>query len=214
VDGERIKSDEDLLKAGVNVYKDWEIKGHANSFWSRPIKKGEIGCSVSHWRVWKETHQRMKNDKNLQYVVVLEDDATFTAEAVSTTKKAISSLPSVGLKAWDLLYLGRVLQRGQKDEPINGLVVKPGFSYCTYGYCLSRSGVEKFIQSHFERNLIPVDELLPALYTQHPREDVRKIYSPSINAYSVNPYCVFQRSKSEAGSNTEDSEVVSFWTKD
>lgn len=214
VDGERIQSDADLRNEKISVYKNWEIKGHSNSFWSRPIKKGEIGCSVSHLRVWREAQKMMKLDKNLGYVVVLEDDATFSNDAVERTRRTISTLPSSGVKAWDFMYLGRVLQRNQKDETVNKLCCKPGFSYCTYGYILSRTGVEKFLQQQFQNNLIPVDEFIPSLYTLHPREDIRKMYQPCLNAFSVSPYCVFQRSKSEAGSNTEDSEIANFWTKE
>ena len=56
-------------------------------------------------------------------------------------------------------------------------------SYCTFGYALSATGLDKVLDVGFERAMIPVDELLPALYMPHPREDVRKRYPPRLHAY-------------------------------
>lgn len=84
VDGERIQTEEDLTNAGVTLFENWCIPGHTNSFWARPIKKGEIGCSFSHINVWRQAQEKMKNDKSLEFVVVLEDDAKFTNDALES----------------------------------------------------------------------------------------------------------------------------------
>jgi collagen beta-1,O-galactosyltransferase len=84
-------------------------------------------------------------------------------------------------------------------------IVRPGYSYCTYGYLLSPSGLRAVLNSGFERALIPVDELIPALYLDHPREDIRLLYPKRLNAYAFEPPLVTQLPKEEAGSDTEAS---------
>ena len=57
----------------------------------------------------------------------------------------------------------------------------------------------------FERALIPVDELIPALYLDHPREDIRSLYPKRLRAYAFEPALVTQLPKEQAGSDTEAS---------
>lgn len=210
VDGERIENEQDMLKAGVKLYPNWKIDGHTNTFWNRNIKKGEIGCSFSHLNVWRKSFDEMEKDESIKFVVILEDDATFSKDACERTLRCIESLPQTGVNGWDILYLGCVLQQGKTNTPFNSWCNRPGFSYCTYGYVLSRTGVKKVLQQHLENNMIAVDEFIPALYVEHPREDVRKLYKPCLNAFVIKPHTVFQRTKLEAGSNTEQSEQISF----
>jgi collagen beta-1,O-galactosyltransferase len=53
-----------------------------------------------------------------------------------------------------------------------------------------------------------VDEFLPALYMDHPREDVRRRYTKRLRAYAFEPPLVSQLPKDEAGSDTEASDWV------
>ena len=39
------------------------------------MTKGEIGCSLSHWNVWK-----IILEKQLEYALIIEDDAEFTEQ--------------------------------------------------------------------------------------------------------------------------------------
>jgi glycosyl transferase, family 25 len=87
-------------------------------------------------------------------------------------------------------------------------IVHPGYSYCTFGYLLSASGLRRVLNCGFERALIPVDELLPALYMDHPREDIRLLYPKRLRAYAVEPALITQLPKDEAGSDTEASPFV------
>ena len=83
--------------------------------------------------------------------------------------------------------------------------MRPGYSYCTFGYALSASVLGKVLRSGFDRALIPVDELLPALYLDHPRADIRSLYPKRLRAYALEPPLVTQLPKEEAGSDTEAS---------
>jgi hypothetical protein len=105
---------------------------------------------------------------------------------------------------WDLLYLGRVGL--QDDSPTRSPgIIKPGYSLCAYGYALSRRGLSKLLSVRFREAIIPVDELLPALFVDHPRPDVRARYRPCLNAYAVQEDVVFQLPKDPWRSDTEDS---------
>ena len=105
---------------------------------------------------------------------------------------------------WDLLYLGRWALDGD-DQPAGEGIVRPGYSYCTYGYLLSASGLRALLGCGFERALIPVDELFPALYLDHPRADIRLLYPKRLRAYALEPPLVTQLPKEVAGSDTEAS---------
>lgn len=61
VDGFDIIDDLDLKNFGFTLYPDWKIEGSKNEFYSRHMKKGEIGCCYSHLSVWR----RAKRDFDL-----------------------------------------------------------------------------------------------------------------------------------------------------
>jgi hypothetical protein len=94
------------------------------------------------------------------------------------------------------------------DEPVAEGIMRPGFSYCTYGYMLSAAGLDKVLAVGFEKALLPVDELLPALYMDHPRGDVRRRYPKQLSAYALEPPLVAQLPKDEAGSDAEGGDFV------
>jgi glycosyl transferase, family 25 len=88
-------------------------------------------------------------------------------------------------------------------------IVRPGFSYCTYGYAVSGGGLRKLLATGYDKALIPPDELLPALYLDHPRPDVHKRYPRSLSAYAFEPPLVSQLPRNQWGTDTEDSVFVS-----
>lgn len=211
VDGEQIQDSAELKTAEITLYDGWKLPKSTNDWWNREMKCGEIGCAFSHLSVWRRAQQAFEQDENLKYVVVLEDDvyskvANFDEQVDDVIKKFDASR-----KSWDLLYLGRVLQGGYKDFPteISG-IVRPGFSYCLYAYCLSRTGVQRVLAAEFQNHFIPVDEFLPACFTMHPRKDVSQLFPPVLRAFSVDPYLLFQRTKNDGGSDTENSKA---WKK-
>jgi hypothetical protein len=114
----------------------------------------------------------------------LEDDVRLGSTFGEDLPGIVSRL-SVVDEAWDLLFLGRCPQ--EADEGRIGEFVKPGFSYGTHGYMLSHAGVDKLLATRFSSDLIPADELLPAMYGDHPRADVRARYPKTLRAYSVDP---------------------------
>jgi glycosyl transferase family 25 len=171
-----------------------------NPWWNRPLKRGEIGCSVSHWLCWKKARAA-----HADMALILEDDAVLVDHCEQRLAEGLARLNALD-RRWDLVYLGRWPLA--EDEPVVSGIVRPGYSYCTYAYLLSAAGLAKVLAAGFEQALIPVDEFLPALYMDHPREDVRRRYPKRLNAYAFELQLVSQLPKDEAGSDTEASDFV------
>jgi collagen beta-1,O-galactosyltransferase len=182
---------------GLGLF-EWEIDSH-NRWWNRPLKLGEIGCAVSHWLCWQRA-----SALHATHTLVLEDDIELIPQIEIALDAGIAELTAIDPR-WDLVYLGRWALEPDCDIPVGPGIVRPAYSYCTFGYMLSASGLAKVLDVHYERAIIPVDELLPALYMPHPRADVRKRYPPRLNAYAFDPPLVTQLPKEVAGSDTERS---------
>jgi collagen beta-1,O-galactosyltransferase len=193
MDGQTLDPD-DL--PGFELYP-WQAPSD-NPWWSRPLKLGEVGCAISHWKCWQQAAA-----DGADPALILEDDAVLTGLCAARLQLRLQLLAAVD-PHWDLLYLGRWALDGD-DRPVTDGIVRPGYSYCTYGYLLSASGLRALLDCGFERALIPVDELIPALYMDHPRADIRLLYPKRLRAYALEPPLVTQLPKEEAGSDTEAS---------
>ena len=84
----------DGSKLNVNDYK-------ANLDWINPCdnshtKLGEIGCSLSHYYLWKKIIE-----KNIESAIILEDDIEILND------NFINLCENIDTKLYDLIYLGR-----------------------------------------------------------------------------------------------------------
>ena len=177
----------------------WQIVSR-NSWWSRRLKKGEIGCAISHWRCWKDAA-----DRNACVALMLEDDVVLVESFFDKVERALHVLEARD-RDWDFLYLGR--QPAMRDFPAGDGFVRPGYTHCTYAYMLSRSGIGKVLSVGFENHLIPLDEFLSALFVIHPRPDVARRYRPILKAFALEPPIAFQLPKEHGGSDTEATDFV------
>jgi glycosyl transferase, family 25 len=193
MDGQDIDLD-DL--PGFELYP-WAVPSD-NPWWSRPLKLGEVGCAISHWMCWQKAAADVADP-----ALILEDDAVLAGHCAARLQSRLARLTATD-PHWDLLYLGR-WALDHEDRAVTEGIVRPGYSYCTYGYVLSASGLATVLGCGFERALIPVDELIPALYMDHPRQDIRSLYPRRLRAYALEPPLVTQLPKEEAGSDTEAS---------
>lgn len=191
-DGARIRPG-DL--GGFTLF-DWRIESD-NAWWNRPLKLGEIGCAISHWLIWRRALELGEEP-----ALILEDDVSLIPRVERRLDAGLLALEDLDPR-WDLVYLGRWALEPQLDERLAVGIVRPAYSYCTFGYMLSPRGLSKLLDVGYEHALIPVDELLPALYMPHPRQDVRRRYRPCLRAYAFDPPLVTQLPKEVAGSDTE-----------
>jgi glycosyl transferase family 25 len=196
MDGQAIDPD-DL--PGFGLYQ-WQIQSD-NPWWNRPLKLGEIGCAISHWMCWQKAATAAADP-----ALILEDDVVLADHCAARLQSGLARLSAID-PHWDLLYLGR-WALDNEDHAVTEGIVRPGYSYCTFGYALSPSGLAAMLNSGFDRALIPVDELIPALYMDHPREDIRSLYPKRLRAYAFEPPLITQLPKEEAGSDTEAGAFV------
>lgn len=190
-----------LHVAGFKLF-DWQIESD-NSWWSRPLKYGEIGCTLAHLACWNHAAAHTTNP----YVLILEDDAIVDPEFPGTLLTGLNRLHDEAVP-FDLVYLGRYPLEPDRPAAVPGFV-QPGYSHCSYAYLLTRSALTVLLAAGLAQAIIPIDEFLPALYLPHPREDLRARFPPALDALAFHPPLATQRPKTEAGSDTEDSDFVS-----
>lgn len=186
-----------IESAGYGLFP-WRIDSD-NPWWSRPLKLGEIGCTIAHWTCWQ--HAFTTGDE--PFVLMLEDDVVLAPGFVETL---LSRIERLGGQPFDLLYLGRYPL--EHDDPVSPGVVSPGYSHCTFGYLLTRRALSVLLSTRLHEAVIPVDEFLPSLYIDHPRADLRARFPRQLAALALDPPLVRQLPKDVAGSDTEDSAFV------
>lgn len=186
------------LKLGGHELFAWQIDSD-NPWWNRPLKLGEIGCTLAHWACWADAHQHGTEP----YVLILEDDAVPGPDMLS---RLLASLDTLNGTTFDLLYLGRFAL--EADRALGPGLVVPGYSHCTFGYLLHRRAIPALLATDLHRAIVPIDEFLPAMYLDHPRHDLRERFPRQLTALAFDPPLVTQRPKEEAGSDTENSAFV------
>jgi glycosyl transferase, family 25 len=184
---------------GIRLF-EWQIDS-SNPWWNRPLKFGEIGCTLAHLACW--SHAADHTDE--PYVLILEDDADLGTVFTENLLNGLNRLQQ-NAEPFELLYLGRYPLEPDRPVAVPGFVL-PGYSHCSYAYLLTRTGLATALAAGL-RHAVPVDEFLPALYIPHPREDLRTRFPPQLTALAFDPPLVTQRPKEIAGSDTEDSGFV------
>lgn len=196
IDG-HVLDHESVAASGYELFP-WRIESD-NPWWSRPLKWGEVGCTIAHLACW-----RAAIADDVDYALVLEDDAVLMPDFLDRIDDVLRRLDP---EPFDLMYLGRYPLEPDAPTAHSGLVT-PGYSHCTFGYLLTRSGLRTVIEAGLDRSIVPVDEFLPALYLSHARQDLRRRFPSRLRALAFDPPMVIQRPKNEAGSDTEASEFV------
>ena len=184
---------------GLRLY-EWQIS-HKNPWWSRPLRLGEIGCAMTHYECWKVIK---KNGP--PRCIIFEDDCAPGPDFKRRTMSFLDKLERCD-KFWDFAYLGRAQLAADRGFLFKE-AVRPGYSYCTYAYAVSARGVSKLLDYGFEKMIFPIDEFIPATFLPHPREDIRKLIEPRLNAYAAVPDIYFQQNPELWGSDTESTPFV------
>ncbi len=167
-----------LAARGVAPFAAWH-QPHALNVWhGRPLKTGEIACSMSHWKAWQNA-----SDDGTETAIFLEDDAHFAPDLWQRLVPAAAALSET---SWDLFYLGRRPLGEDRHVAESSPLVTPGFSYCSHAYALSRRGIQKLLSTSLMRHVVPIDEFLPALYAEHPRVDIVDLFpGPRLVAFAT-----------------------------
>ena len=135
------------------TYESLQSQGFdVNHSWKDPIlesrmTKGEIGCFLSHWKVWNVC--KMLNEP----ILILEDDALLT------DKFSFDDLNECVEKGYNFVYLG--WREMDKSVPIDDKFVKPVYPYWTLAYMITPESAEILTNDIIRNSIMPVDEYLP-----------------------------------------------------
>ena len=105
---------------GYGAYSKWNLgESTWNDWWKRDVLPGEVGCMVSHIKVWERVVA-----EGLDRVLVLEDDFN--------PNGSIGDLPEPK-EDFDVAYLGRwKIKKDAEEAKLDGPWVRPVASYCTH----------------------------------------------------------------------------------
>ena len=181
-------------------YAGWKLENHPNSFWSNDVNAGELGCGISHHKIWKHAHSN-----NFKNILILEDDFEVNSEL---SLEVLNKLP----KDFGLFYLGRnpiFNWQGNEyqDKPFeDGTLVIPAPSFNSHAYILSAKGASHLLKSNFHKNIFAVDDFLIASTVGHIRSDLNFIPS-GLSSFGVVDDIVSQnRPSQDSGPRVEVEE--------
>ena len=176
IDGYKIKH-EDMQRNGFSVDHKWR-----DPFKKRRITKGEVGCFLSHWTLWRHIARSEEGP-----ALVLEDDCILDDSYNEALYEEIMEEHDL-----DILYLGY-------NENTPGMVadtehpdcIRPYYPYNTHAYVISNKAAKKLIETGFYKHMKPVDEVLSALTSEFRiwalRHDVANQASRSVLSTDVEP---------------------------
>lgn len=172
-----------LDSLGIDLFP-WQIESD-DADWSRPLKVGEIGCTLHHVAAWRDAaHEGAE-----PYIVIVEDDVVFAPDFRDRLLAALTRLEAEG-PVFDLLYLGRIHYEPAEDRPVSAGFVRPGLSYGTHGYLLRRTALPILLAMDLEKAVIPIDEFLPCMYLDHPRPDLWERFPMQLRALACVPVII------------------------
>ncbi|KAF0304820.1 Glycosyltransferase 25 family member [Amphibalanus amphitrite] len=202
VDGRQL-NDSALAELGVAMLRDYR-----DPINDRRLTFGEIGCFLSHHRVWSDMVAH-----GYERIIVFEDDLRFASYFHYRLERLMAEVDALNLD-WDLIYLGRKIMRTD-EEWVAGAqrLVHPSYTYWTLAYALTRRGAEKLLKEEPLGKMIAVDEYLPIMFGQHPNTGWAAQFSGagSLLAYSASPLLVTPiKYTGEPGyvSDTEDAGTI------
>ncbi|XP_012689568.2 probable inactive glycosyltransferase 25 family member 3 [Clupea harengus] len=205
VDGGALNST-DIKVLGVDL-----LPGYHDPFSGRTLTKGEVGCFLSHYYIWKEMV-----DMQLDKALILEDDVRFQGNFKRRLLRLMDEVEKVELD-WDIIYLGRKQVKPEDEEVVENVrnLVVAGYSYWTLSYAISLQGAQKLINAEPLSKMLPVDEFLPIMYDKHPNEG-HKSHFPNRNlqAYSTRPLLVQPAQYAGDPDWVSDTETSTLWDDD
>ncbi|XP_008284450.1 procollagen galactosyltransferase 2 [Stegastes partitus] len=205
VDGNALNSS-DIKILGVDL-----LPGYYDPFSGRTLTKGEVGCFLSHYYIWKEMVD-MQMDKALLF----EDDVRFQANFKRRVLRLMEEVEQVELD-WDIIYFGRKQVNPGNEEPVDDVrnLVVAGYSYWTLSYAISLQGAQKLLNAEPLSKMLPVDEFLPIMYDKHPNEDYMSHFpNRNLQAFSVRPLLVQPCHYAGDPQWVSDTETSTLWDDD
>uniref|UniRef100_A0A7N6BHD2 Glycosyl transferase family 25 domain-containing protein n=1 Tax=Anabas testudineus TaxID=64144 RepID=A0A7N6BHD2_ANATE len=205
VDGNALNSS-DIKILGVDL-----LPGYYDPFSGRTLTKGEVGCFLSHFYIWKEIV-----DTQMDKALIFEDDARFQANFKRRVLRLMDEVEQVELD-WDIIYFGRKQVNPGNEEAVENVhnLVVAGYSYWTLSYAISQQGAQKLLNAEPLSKMLPVDEFLPIMYDKHPNEDYKSHFpNRNLQAFSTRPLLVQPCHYAGDPEWVSDTETSTLWDDD
>tara|TARA_B100001093_G_scaffold93118_1_gene85333 strand:+ start:7538 stop:9850 length:2313 start_codon:yes stop_codon:yes gene_type:complete len=155
-----IDGDKDLHKYNFNVHS------------SSAVNTGEIGCFLSHYSVWNYVFQN-----NIEYALVLEDDATFRTCFSSYLNKITSNFKNLD---FDILRLSAWKCNYDRNKYNNFLEYSKDWCVNAQSYIITFNGAKKIINS----SCLQTDIVAP--------DDFFSLISQPNNIYKLHNFKILQ----------------------
>uniref|UniRef100_A0A3P9M7U0 Cerebral endothelial cell adhesion molecule n=1 Tax=Oryzias latipes TaxID=8090 RepID=A0A3P9M7U0_ORYLA len=202
VDGNALNSS-DIRILGVDL-----LPGYYDPFSGRTLTKGEVGCFLSHYYIWKEVRGHSS--------LILEDDVRFQANFKRRVLRLMEEVEQVELD-WDIIYLGRKQVNPGKEEAVENIrnLVMADYSHWTLLYAISQQGAQKLLNAEPLSKMLPVDEFLPIMYDKHPNEEYKSHFlNRNLQAFSTRPLLVEPCHYAGDPQWVSDTETSTLWDND
>ncbi|KAM4747557.1 procollagen galactosyltransferase 1 [Rhinophrynus dorsalis] len=200
----KVMNETEVTAMGIKM-----LPGYKDPYHGRPLTRGEMGCFLSHYNIWKEISER-----SLSISAVFEDDLRFEIYFKRRLQNLLDDMEKAELD-WDLIYLGRKrMQVEEPEEPVRGVrnLVVADYSYWTLGYLISLRGARKLLNAEPLGKMLPVDEFLPVMYDKHPISDYSDQFSPrDLKAFSVEPLLLYPTHYTGDEGYISDTETSVVW---
>ncbi|KAL2101587.1 hypothetical protein ACEWY4_003348 [Coilia grayii] len=203
VDGKAMNISE-INEMGIHM-----LPGYSDPYHRRPLTKGELGCFLSHYNIWKEIVER-----GLGTSLVIEDDLRFEVFFKRRLQNLMMEIEREGLD-WDLIYIGRKrMQVDHREKAVPNIhnLVEADYSYWTLGYMMSLQGAKKLLKAEPLKRMLPVDEFLPIMFNKHPVKDYMEQFEKrNLKAFSAEPLLVFPTHYTGDPGYISDTETSTVW---
>ena len=149
--GSKWKSVTDAGRRPVSYPQEQKIL--TNTTYSQSLSSGEIGCIYSHVRLWRKIADT-KSSNDFELHCIFEDHAVIVDDFKSRRAEMVDHLARD--EPIDILYLGHKNgdEEGTKWGSANSF--RSRVLHGTYGYCVSKRGVNKLLAKLPVRNVLDV----------------------------------------------------------
>lgn len=132
---------------------------------NKAITNGEIGCALSHYKVWSDIidlveSKQYGSDANF---LILEDDVLLPADFGSKLEVYFTEVYNTNLD-YDMIYVHRKALDYATEINHSQNIRLANKSYWCCAYILTYNGAKKLVGTNYLSKLIPVDEYLPIMY--------------------------------------------------
>jgi collagen beta-1,O-galactosyltransferase len=181
----------------LNNYEYTAMENFVNPCTNAQLRVGEIGCSLSHYFVWK-----FICENQISEALILEDDNVF----LSDFNKELNLILNSNLN-YDLFFFNRnKVNKNINETIVNNKYVKMSYSYNANAYLIKNKAAFVLYSSNFIDNIMPVDEFLPIMYDKmYPHKFLKNKINPSqyLDSYSLLRHVCKQRNGSSQANHSE-----------